>query len=265
MGSWGYGVLDDDLALDVYDDFIDAYNAGEAVANITEDLCDAYSDCLDDPEYAISVWIALARAHWECCYENHEVLGKIKALIASGDVYIGFESEADKIKRRKALERFLQDVDSPREKARRRVKKRPRVPLYQPGDCLAISVSESEGTWAAAIVLKLDVCREDAFHLLGGLHGVFTGLPGMEVFEARDWLRPTYPNWQGELQLIWAGTSHFKEVLKRGTIIDRIGETPILADDPVVERVGEAGVGITGPDWISCIARKQHEWEESQR
>ena len=123
MGTWGKGLLQDDLALDVYGDFIERYNDGADPKALHEQIFDKYAESLSDPDTAPSVWFALARAEWECGSLSPDVLSEVKSIVASG-ADLSRWPEDDRKARQRVLNDFLVRVSSPNPKPKRRVKRR---------------------------------------------------------------------------------------------------------------------------------------------
>lgn len=64
MGVFGDGLYDDDVAMDVKDDFLKVYNKGKDPILITEALIRVYQDSISDEDEAPVFWYALADVEW---------------------------------------------------------------------------------------------------------------------------------------------------------------------------------------------------------
>ena len=85
MGCWGMGMTQSDQFMEVYETFMDEYNEGASVPNITHKILDQYLRELpaDDP-ILHDVWFGLAKAEWMCCAQSEEVLARVREIIDSG-------------------------------------------------------------------------------------------------------------------------------------------------------------------------------------
>ena len=84
MGAWGTQILEDDVAADVYADFMQRYEDGLTPAAIRRELEDEYSDYLEDEDDMPLFWFAMTQAQWEIAQLQPSVLAKVSALIAAG-------------------------------------------------------------------------------------------------------------------------------------------------------------------------------------
>ena len=60
MGFWGYGPYQNDVTLDVRDDFENLFSSGKTIKEITDILIDNYKLLSDDAEEYAFFWFALA-------------------------------------------------------------------------------------------------------------------------------------------------------------------------------------------------------------
>ncbi len=60
MGTWGTGIFDDDLALDIRTSFEGAIRGGASVEEATKLVQEEYAGSLDDPDEAAVVYLVLA-------------------------------------------------------------------------------------------------------------------------------------------------------------------------------------------------------------
>lgn len=253
MGTWGKGVLEEDLALDVYGDFLERYNDGADPRKLHKQILEAYAQALSTPEFP-SVWLGIAKAQWECGCLAPEMLRKVRTIVAEGSDLSRWQEE-DRQSRKRVLDRFLSRVSAPNPKPKGRVKKRSRKAVFQPGACLAVETYR--GGYGAAIVLKVTPDRTDPLHLVGGLRGLYSKPPPMHVYEKRDWLYLTRGHFAGELHLVWCPAGTFKRDSKERAIIE-VGKTRLRADDPTAEPF-QAGSGYAGWGWIENQIRREHE------
>lgn len=154
MGTWGFGILQDDAARDVYDDYFRQFNAGETHSKILRELRGEFADALDDPDDAILFWLAVARAQWECGALQPVVKKRVEQIVRRGDDLARWKGSGVKSveRRRKALEQFLAQLSRRNPKPRKPKKGVIRKPIFSTGDCLAIRLRN--GKFAAAIVTR---------------------------------------------------------------------------------------------------------------
>ena len=146
MGCWGMGIAQSDEFCEYYDNFMEEYDNGKAVAEITAGILAKYRAEFDDDDGVMhDVYFALAKAEWMCCEQSELVLNRVKEIIESGaniEFYRELEaSEMDLIVRQRNLEKFLTMIQTPREKPRKRKRSAPPVeksfPPLEIGDCFA--------------------------------------------------------------------------------------------------------------------------------
>lgn len=155
MGAWGTEVSSNDTYSDIYGEFIDLYNSGLTVPEITQQLIDKNQETINLPEDAANFWFALANGQWECKALDKDILKKIEGIIETGeDLAVWKEldaSPADLEKRAKVLNKFLAKLQTEKVKPRRQTKKKLFNSIFKKGDCL-VYVMEN-GNYGGAFVL----------------------------------------------------------------------------------------------------------------
>jgi hypothetical protein len=239
MGTWGFSVLSDDTARDVYDEYIKAMNRGDAPRRATREVKRAFSDSLGEEDEAAVVWLALARAQWDYGAPDPGVLKRVERIVRTGEgmqrwVEAGPKSAG---KRKKALAEFLAKLRTANPRPRK-----PRAPVkkwtpYQGGDCLAIRLSD--GGWGAALVLKdpPESARAGAdtggVNLVGLLEYKSRTKPDLAVFRGRRWLKFTDDVRRGErcvYNVVAQGHANLKDD------IEVVANIPLLGRDPATGR-----------------------------
>ena len=187
MSTWGFGITEDDVALDAYDDYIDGLNAALSSSEIEAKVRADNAETLNDTDDAVRVELGLAKAQWECGHVTAATIERIERLIASD---AGAKAASA---RRKALASFLDKLKSPNPRPKKRRTPKFRIPVFVPGDCL--SIRDGTGThYAAAIVLfnPIETPRagQDTYgtNALGFLDYFEPTPPEPAVFEDRKWL-----------------------------------------------------------------------------
>lgn len=262
MGVWGAGVLDGDAAQDVYQEFMERYDAGEEPVAVAAALRAAYRNFLSSPDRAegAPIRLALAQALWDVGALAPDEIAAIDALIEAGADFALWrdESEGAEKERHAALKRFAAKIKKPKAKPRPRCKRRDFPPIFEPGACLAYRFSD--GDWGAAIVLaqKFDPPKPNGrvfgYDCVATLRYKGGEPPDQSVFERREWLFKTFGAWDGALDLAWMFGNGFAEVRD---LIERTGATSLRDDDPP----GEGCRIFTGWAALPVAAPRQFAWE----
>ncbi len=234
MGTWGYAVLSDDTASDVYADYMERFNRGQPHATILRELRSAHAESLDDPDDGPVVWLALAKAQWDCGVLEAGLLRRVENLVASG---AGLErwreaGAATLRKRQQALQAFVAKLktDNPRpRKPRKAVRGKP---LFSKGDCVAIKLTD--GDYGAVLILAHEPPADSA-EPIHGCNAVILlkykskERPTLEVFERREWMMLQYAHGVLAPEKVWlvsAGARAFKPKL------ELVGRIELRPDDP---------------------------------
>lgn len=155
MGTWGTGISSNDTYADIYEQFIDLYNEGLSVPDITKRLIDKNQEIINIEEDAPNFWFAIANGQWECKALDKEIFSKVEHIINSGeDIRIWKELDAtpaDLKAREKVLSKFLSKLQTEKDKPKKRTKKKFYNSIYQKGDCLTYLMNN--GNYGGAFVL----------------------------------------------------------------------------------------------------------------
>lgn len=235
MGAWGTGILSDDTVRDIYDSYIDLFNRGDARENIRADILKAHASSLRDPDEGPLVWLAIAKAQWDCGQLETEVLAKVRGIVREG---LGLERWAEQgqrlLERRKAaLGQFLAKLESVNARPRKPRKSIKRKPLFKPGDCLAVRLPND--VWGAILVLQHEPESEDPYRETYGTNLVValkyrgTNPPPLDEFEKREWLLLNHHTWRNEMVFRFVFGRRFKDVRNSLVLLDNI---PLRKTDP---------------------------------
>jgi hypothetical protein len=168
MGTWGTAISSNDTYADTYSDFMDLYNDGVEVSEITQQLIENNQDLIKDYASKNDFWFALAMAQWDCKSLDKEIFDTVKQIIDSGeDIKLWEEQGADKkdiTKREKALTSFVDKISVEKPKAKRRKKKILRDSIFQTGDCLTFRLNN--GNYGGAVVLSSEKQTEFGFNMI---------------------------------------------------------------------------------------------------
>lgn len=125
MSYWGMGITQSDEYCEIYERFMEEYDEGKPVADITKDILEEYLDEFEEADGVLhDVYFALGKAQWMCAELSETVHNRIRHIIESG-ANIAFlreleVSEAELKIRQKKLDKFLLGLSIPGEKARKR-------------------------------------------------------------------------------------------------------------------------------------------------
>jgi len=155
MGAWGTGISSNDTYADIYEQFIDLYNEGVSVPEITNRLIDENQEIISIKEDATNFWFAIANGQWECKALDKEILFKVETIIQKGeDLRIWKELDAsskDLKARENVLTKFLAKLHTIKDKPRKRTKKKLYNSIFKKGDCLVYKMDN--GNYGGAFVL----------------------------------------------------------------------------------------------------------------
>ncbi|TAF99711.1 MAG: hypothetical protein EAZ43_15305 [Betaproteobacteria bacterium] len=212
MGTWGRGILQDDLASDVYSEFMDAYNKGDECSAISSRLLIEYGASPNElDEDFVPFWLALAKALWECGALDEQTASVCRQIVRDS---LGLEGwgeldAGDRLKRAATVSRFVESLSTPRVKPRARRRKMLRPPIYKVGDCLAIR--DADGMYTASLVTGARfVNTTDGVNFLWALQYYSVEKPTLSVFTEAGLLWLTHGNWGGKLCGHWCFTMHHK-------------------------------------------------------
>jgi len=85
MGAWGAGVTQSDEYCEVYDLFMEKYDAGESVETITDEILNSYLSQFDADDGVLhDVYFALAKCQWMCGALSDVIMSTVKDIIQNG-------------------------------------------------------------------------------------------------------------------------------------------------------------------------------------
>lgn len=229
MGAWGTSITSDDTVSDVVDHVLGRMKRGDSLLAACTSAERTFSAELSDPDDGPLIWLALAHVQWKSGSVAPRVLERVRSDISSGNGLERWREDSKLLAQiRAALERFLAKIESPNPKPPALPKAVIRLAPFAEGDCL--SVLTTEGTYTAAIVLKVNNSNpEYGANLVGSLDYLSETPPALEVFEERQWLKKNHGNWNGEPDLVWYGPHGAKTERKRFSVV---GRTKIRFRDP---------------------------------
>jgi RimJ/RimL family protein N-acetyltransferase len=157
MGCWGMGITQSDEFCDIYDKFMKSYDSGSDPKDITASILEEYrAEFEEDDGVMHDVYFAIAKAEWMCCAQSDFVLERVKKIIESGenlDFYRELDAADKDLKvRQKNLEKFLESLQTPREKPRQRrispLDREKDLPAVKAGECYRYKCGEGYRVFA---------------------------------------------------------------------------------------------------------------------
>lgn len=188
MGTWGTGILEDDLARDVYDRYTDARGSGRSDEEALREVLSEFRNDEQDPDEGPIVWLAIAHAQWDLDRVSDDVAARVRDIVANG---LGLarwqEAGAGPLgRRKKALSRFVEQIQQPRRRKRRTAASGSNHLPFGVGDCLAIELEQ--GRFGAAIVTRINTSATASSCILSILRYYETAPPELSVFANPAWV-----------------------------------------------------------------------------
>lgn len=237
MGTWGHGFRQDDFVCDIIDVFEDALKRGCSIGDATKTVRQQFAGALEDSDEGPLFWIAMADAQWTYGQLDEGVLRRVKDDFDSGRSLSRWDESDSELSRRKAvLERFIEKIEKPNPKPKKRPRIVRRLPKFQPGDCLSVLLSN--GQFGAAIVLAVDHSDvEYGMDLVGVLDFMSPEKPSPDVFSRKVWLYRTHHEWAGKMDLTWYMHVGFRKMKPR---LEVVGRVQLNESDPKSRKEGIA-------------------------
>lgn len=164
MGMWGSGITSSDEYCEIYQKFMEAYDAGEDPLDISEKIIGEYLAEFDESDGVLhDVYFAIAKAQWMCGALNREIHQRVKDIVENDQNILhlselGLTHEKDIKARRGSLRAFLDALSTPRHAPRKRNKPPEDKPLPEvyPGQVLTYKAGDGY-----RVVVVLDRFRLD--------------------------------------------------------------------------------------------------------
>lgn len=182
MSIDGPGIIDSDLAHDIYSEFMDLYDAGSDVSEIRKKIYDWKPELSDALELEIFLSV-LCQALWEIGKLNENDFLELEQIIKSEKGLKIWQTIGDDLytARKRTLTRQLSKLSKPRSKPRKR-KKYKKVESYhfQVGDCL--SYMHSNEHFYALIIYSIDQYRGECLYSMVVVDNDTSRLPIIDDF-----------------------------------------------------------------------------------
>lgn len=114
MGTWGVGLFQDDLALEVRDVYRNYIGEGHSPKEFMRELKESWGEYLDDPNLEAVIWLALAVTQWKLGRLDDLTRTKALDVIASGRSLDLWREPPQYLQRRQAvLAKVATQISSP--------------------------------------------------------------------------------------------------------------------------------------------------------
>ncbi len=188
MGTWGTGVIQDDIAADILSDFFDLYNEDVELSEIRDKLEKSNKEMIEDANQGYLFWLALAKAQWDVGGLDDDILAHVEQIINSGTDSKAWKilggTENDIINRNVSLKNFLEKIRTPKEKPRTRKRKRLVSSIFETGDVLVFKMNS--GNFGAGVVLSSEKQTREGFNELVTLRKNQVTVPTLEEICAEE-------------------------------------------------------------------------------
>lgn len=201
MGTWGFGVLQDDVAADAYADYLDRFDRTgspeETLAYLRQQIAD-YDPADDLPR----AWFGIAKAQWQCGHLAPEVIELVERFVTDGRCFDPYADAGPKAlnRYRANLTMFLSRLKETNPKPRKRkLKATKRKPSFAVGDCVAFRLPD--GKWGAALVTYAEPPNDDPWtetygvNIVAALRYHARERPRLEHFTKQEWVVMTFEKW----------------------------------------------------------------------
>ena len=138
MGAWGANLYQDDVALDVKDEYKDNLRRGKTNEETMQEIIDKYQELLEDEEDRGVFWLALADTQWNLGRLDEQVKEQALEIIELGTDLKRWEiNEKLYNKRKEILEKIKEKLLSPQPEEKRMPKYRTYKCEWENGDVFA--------------------------------------------------------------------------------------------------------------------------------
>ena len=138
MGAWGANLYQDDVALDIKDEYKDNLRRGKTNEEAMQEIIDKYQELLEDEEDRGVFWLALADTQWNLGRLDEQVKEQALEIIELGTDLKRWEiNEKLYNKRKEILEKLKEKLLSPQLEEKRMPKYRTYKCEWENGDVFA--------------------------------------------------------------------------------------------------------------------------------
>jgi len=222
MGTWGTGVLQDDTVADVIGFAKDHLKRGVTFDDALALVQSHFSELEQDADEGPLLWLAIAQIQWQYDQVDSIVLNRVRKDIDAENGLDGWRDDPKALSQRKsALARFLTKIEQPNPKPSALPKLVVRRAPYEKGDCLSVRLAD--GNYTACLVLDVNNADpEQGMNLVAGLDYYEPEPPSKFVFSKRQWLKKSFGNWNGQLDVCWYLPIGYRTMRTRISVVDTI-------------------------------------------
>lgn len=228
MGTWGTGLSSNDIFEDIYSEFVELYNDGLEITEITNKILSTSIDLQKDYEDKHSIWFALAKAQWECGNLDQMIYEKVKKIIESGEdlkLWIELNGTSNDVKKRKkVLDDFLEKISKPTIKIKKRKKLIIRQPVFYKGECLIFKLKNDN--YGGALVLEAEQGTDLGMNMLAVTTMNQSIKPTIHDFEMADILTEKQEGFPGKYKerecIMWCYVQLYKKAQTKFEVIGKL-------------------------------------------
>lgn len=228
MGTWGTGLLSDDQARDIYDEFRAKYNAGKSPQKIREQIEREWRGSFEPNEVHL-LDLVLAKCLWETGALNDELLERVRNIITTKvDLSLWEELDATKSdikKREKVLINFLEKISQKNPKPRKPRKIKLRNSIYEAGDCLTFQYSDQD--FGAVIILKNEQNTEYGLNIMAVLDYKSKAKPSTEEMLAANLMIVDFRDYHHSPNMSYVYAQAFRKSKDR---FEKVGHVKLKRD-----------------------------------
>ncbi|WP_298427689.1 hypothetical protein [uncultured Kordia sp.] len=168
MGTWGTEISSNDTYGDIKYDFINLYDKGVSVIEITKKLITEYAVEIDSDDDNHNFWFAIANLQWECKALDKTIYNRVKKIIISGkDIELWKELNAspeDIAERQIALTSFLQKIETEKKTIHTKKVEKFSDSIFEKGDCLIFKLYDDD--YCGIFVLEAEKKTKSGMNLI---------------------------------------------------------------------------------------------------
>lgn len=252
MAIDGTKIIDSDIAHDIYNEFMDLYDADVDIVEIKNKIETRRNDIFDEAEFEIFI-TAYALALWETGNLTAEILFETRKTVADGTgVKMWFEEsgEADAKRRERELERFLRKISTPKDKPRKRKKyKKITNFLFEIDDIVTFQLQDK--FYRAAILLNIFQYRNQCVYQFTPTSYMQSEKPTESMIKDCSVFirkigsgldRETVKKMQPGIEKFWVSDKSFSIPFTIGFVLDGVEHKDLLKFKEKFEVIGKAKI-----------------------
>ena len=142
MGTWETGIYQNDLSMDVRDDYIGKLKAGKTDDEALKEILEEYAEDARDSDCKYDFYLALADTMWKKGRLTEEIKLKALELIEEDKVSERWEHEKIRKERTKNLDKLKEKISSPMPERKKISIHKPYVLGWEEGDVYTFTITE---------------------------------------------------------------------------------------------------------------------------